>query len=318
MVQIFVKVNGSKATPMEANLSDDKVEDVMRQIQKDEDAYVTMHGRPQKRSQKLKSCEVTDGCTIQVTSRLRGGGKHKDKKSKAEKRPAASAKKPEPLQMEKVLEEMVTCIVEGSDVEGEQRLQSFLATIQKLTGWDKVLLDIMECRIRQAVEERRRENIEERDQVAEQEQNKKVRFAEEKQPEETQEQSTDKQDVMSGLEELRTVRGSRPLVRGGDERCQANDTSGKCKREGNGGKGEHGNKGSVGSKATQEAQQNTRMMKGADEDEEEEKEHEEDERVQMAPNMGAGGSHPGHGRLRRRRGSRRGKERNAKAEMGGL
>ena len=45
MVQIFVKVNGSKATPMEVNLTDDKVEDVMRQIQKDEDVYVTMHGK---------------------------------------------------------------------------------------------------------------------------------------------------------------------------------------------------------------------------------------------------------------------------------
>ena len=33
---------------------------------------------------KLKSCEVTDGCTIQVTSRMRGGGRHKDKRSKAE------------------------------------------------------------------------------------------------------------------------------------------------------------------------------------------------------------------------------------------
>ena len=218
--------------------------------------------------------------------------KHKDKKSKAEKRPVASAKKPEPLQMEKVLEEMVTCIVEGSDVEGEQRLQSFLATIRKSTGWDKGLLEIMECRIRQAVEEKRRENIEDRDQVAEQEQNKKVRFAEEEQPEETQEQSTDKQDVMSGPEELRTGRGSRPLVRGGDERCQANETCGKGKGKGNGGKGEHGNKGSIGSKGTQEAQQNTKMMKGAYEDAEEEKEHEEDERVQMAPNMGAGGSHP--------------------------
>ena len=137
-VQIFVKVNGSKATPMEVNLTDDKVEDVMRRIQKDEYAYVTMHGRVLQRCEKLKSCEVTDGCTIQVTSRLRGGGKHKDKKSKAEKRPAASAKQPEPLQMEKVLEEMVTCIVEGSDVEGEQRLQSFLATIQKSTGWDRL------------------------------------------------------------------------------------------------------------------------------------------------------------------------------------
>ena len=38
MAQIFVKVNGSKATPMEVNLTDDKVEDVMRRIQEDEDA----------------------------------------------------------------------------------------------------------------------------------------------------------------------------------------------------------------------------------------------------------------------------------------
>ena len=41
---------------------------------------------------KLKSCEVTDGCTIQVMSRLRGGGKHKDKKSKAEKKQVTSQK----------------------------------------------------------------------------------------------------------------------------------------------------------------------------------------------------------------------------------
>ena len=84
MAQIFVKVNGSKATPMEVNLTDDKVEDVIRQIQKDEDVYVTMHGKVLRRDEKLKSCEVTDGCTIQVTSRLRGGGKHKDKRSKAD------------------------------------------------------------------------------------------------------------------------------------------------------------------------------------------------------------------------------------------
>ena len=50
-VQIFVKVNGSKVTPMEVNLTDDKVEDVMRQIQKDEAAYVTVHGKVLKRSE---------------------------------------------------------------------------------------------------------------------------------------------------------------------------------------------------------------------------------------------------------------------------
>ena len=335
MVQIFVRVNGSKATPMDVNLTDDKVEDVIRRIQNDEDVYVTMHGRVLRRDEKLKSCEVTDGCTIQVTSRLRGGGKHKDKRSKAEKRPAASAKQPEPLQMEKVLEEMVTCIVEGRDVEGEQRLQSFLATIQKSTGWDKGLLEDMECRIRQAVEEKRRENIEERDQVAEQEQSKKVRFTEEKQPEETQEQSTDKQDVMSGLEELRTGRGSRPLVRGGDEKCRADETSRKGKGKGNRGKGEHdGKAGGAGSKGRQqvenlvmdedqgntgvmrreEDQENHRedvrklveMMQKEEVEQEEaadgEQQHsqekgeggesEEDGRGRVAPNMGAGGSHP--------------------------
>ena len=84
MIQIFVRVNGSKATPMEVNLTDDRVEDVMRRIQNDEDAYVTLHGRVLKRGEKLKSCEVTDGCTIQVTSRLRGGGRHKNKRSMTE------------------------------------------------------------------------------------------------------------------------------------------------------------------------------------------------------------------------------------------
>ena len=38
--KIFVKVDGSKGIPMEVSLTDDKVEDVMRRIQKDEDVYV--------------------------------------------------------------------------------------------------------------------------------------------------------------------------------------------------------------------------------------------------------------------------------------
>ena len=110
-------------------------------------------------------------------------------------------------------------------------------------------------------------NIEERDQVAEQEQNKKVRLAEEKQPEETQEQSTDKQDV---------GRGSRGLVRGGDERCQANETNRKGKGKGNGGTGEHEGKG--GGFGLKGKQQETR--------------EEEKELVRMAPNIRACGSHP--------------------------
>ena len=79
MIQIYVKVNGGKVVPMEVNLTNDKVEDVMRRIQNVEDTYVTLHGRVLKRREKLKSCEVTDRCTIQVTSRLRGGGRSKNK-----------------------------------------------------------------------------------------------------------------------------------------------------------------------------------------------------------------------------------------------
>ena len=102
MIQIFVKVNGSKATPMEVSLTDDRVEDVMRRIQNEEDVYVTLHGRILKRGEKLRSCEVTDGCTIQVTSRMRGGGKYKDKKSKIEKERSGSPKKIEQAHGQKV------------------------------------------------------------------------------------------------------------------------------------------------------------------------------------------------------------------------
>ena len=91
-VQIFVKVDGSKATPMEVSLTDDKVDDVTSQIPNGEDVYVTMHGRILKRSEKLDSCGVRDGCTIQVTNRMRGRGKRKDKKCKAEKKQVTSQK----------------------------------------------------------------------------------------------------------------------------------------------------------------------------------------------------------------------------------
>ena len=111
MIQIFVKVNESRTFPLDVS-PDDKVDDVIRQIQSEEDMYVTMHGRVLKRSEKLKSCEVTDGCMIQVTSRMRGGGKHKDKKSKAEKKQTASGKTLEQKFVEKVRSDEVPAIRE--------------------------------------------------------------------------------------------------------------------------------------------------------------------------------------------------------------
>ena len=86
MIQIYVRVNGGKLVPMEVNLKDDKVEDVVRQIPSSEDMYVMMHGRVLKRSEMLKSCGVIDGCTIHAMSRMRGGGRSKNKAASERKK----------------------------------------------------------------------------------------------------------------------------------------------------------------------------------------------------------------------------------------
>ena len=76
--------------------------------------------------------------------------------------------------------------------------------------------------------------------------------------------------------EVRTGRGHAGLVPGEDELRGLDKTSGKGKGKGNGGKGEHEGKG--GGFGRKGFQQSVR--------------EEKEERVRMAPNMGAGGSHP--------------------------
>ena len=75
--------------------------------------------------------------------------------------------------------------------------------------------------------------------------------------------------------ERKPITGTEGLVRGKDDRRQTDETSGKGKGKGNGGKGEHRGKGGFGSKGTVEDL----------------RQHEEDERVRVAPNREAGGSH---------------------------
>ena len=170
MVQIFVKVDEAKVTPIEVSLTDGKVEDVMRQVQKDEDVYVTMHGRVLGRNEMLKSCGVTDGCTIQVTSRMRGGGKHKDKKGQKERKRGTKPKGPEQKSEEeenrkvmvRMLEEnednrkMIESISEGSDFEVEQALQNYRTAGREVLGWDQGQADLMERGLRWAAEARRK------------------------------------------------------------------------------------------------------------------------------------------------------------------
>ena len=319
MVQIFVRVNGSKATPMDVNLTDDKVEDVIRRIQNDEDVYVTMHGRVLRRDEKLKSCEVTDGCTIQVTSRLRGGGKHKDKRSKADTKQGMDKSGQKDQQVESLIDKcqeatqaqkdvmiqlfeendayrrMITMISEAEDEEHE--IQRFGKQLQ--SGVDEERAKLMKLGMRWAVEARKRGR------GAEQEQRRQ---------EEQRQRRHEEQGQNAG-------RGSAGLVRGGDERCQTDETSRKGKGKGNGGKGEHdGKAGGAGSKGRQqvenlvmdEGQENMRAKTSEENHEEdmrkllemvereemelemmqqEEMEHEE-QRGRVAPNMGAGGSHP--------------------------
>ena len=85
-VQISVKVDGGKTSAMEMEMSD-KADDIVKKIPiSDQDVYVTSGGRTLRGSDMLESCEVRDGSTVEVTSRMRGGGKHKDKKGKEEKK----------------------------------------------------------------------------------------------------------------------------------------------------------------------------------------------------------------------------------------
>ena len=89
MVQMFVKVDGMKTVAMEVS-PEDKVQKILNTVSgSDQDVYVTSGGRILRGSDKLKSFGVRDGSTVQVMSRMRGGGKHKDKKGKEEKKQVA-------------------------------------------------------------------------------------------------------------------------------------------------------------------------------------------------------------------------------------
>ena len=282
--QIFVKVNGSKATPTEVSLTDDKVEDVMRQVQKDEDVYVTMQGKALRMSDELKSCGVTDGCTIQVTSRVRGGGKHKEKKSKGEKKRAAKPQGPEqkseeetmrdkdPVveecdrdavvqmieeseenrrRMVRMLEEnednrkMIESICDGSDVDVEQALQNYRTAGREVLGWDQGQADLMERGLGWAVEARRKERREEHKQRRQEEQ------------EQIPEQELGEEE--RPLEETRAESTDEPEVTGGPVEVRTGSGSAGLVRGGDGrhladesnrtGKGKgNGRKGEHGSK----------------------------------------------------------------------
>ena len=79
MVQIFVKLDGSRTFSLMVSPSD-KVDDVMRRTLNKEkssksDVYMTCEGRVLRWCHELRSSGVGDGCTVQIMNMMRGGGK---------------------------------------------------------------------------------------------------------------------------------------------------------------------------------------------------------------------------------------------------
>ena len=59
---------------------------------------MTYDGTLLRRSEELRSCGVRDGSTVQITSRMLGAGKHKNEKSKLEKKQVPRLQRPEQMQ----------------------------------------------------------------------------------------------------------------------------------------------------------------------------------------------------------------------------
>ena len=132
-----------------------------------------------------------------------------------------------------------------SDNEVGQRIENWMSVLQGLKEVDVERANIWKCRMRWAVEARRKERGEQEQNTGQEQgkQGKHVRFGQEQQQEETIAESTDEPEVTRRLTEMQTGRGSSGLVRGRDEKCQADEISRKGKGKGNGGKCEHEGKG---------------------------------------------------------------------------
>ena len=68
LVQIFVKMDGSRTVAMDVS-QNDKVGDMMNRILNGVDMYLTSGGSVLRRSDKLRSCGASDGSTLEVMSK---------------------------------------------------------------------------------------------------------------------------------------------------------------------------------------------------------------------------------------------------------
>ena len=198
--------------------------------------YVMCEGKVLRRSEELKNCEDRDGCTVHVVSRVRGGGIHKDKESKAETKQVTrqepmtgvtqeTPKKDEDKMIKLLDENRMKSWVEfwskGKYDEFGQRMEYWMSSLQERTEVDNERCNIWKCGMRWAVgegekrgEKHEQRRQEEQEQNAEQQPGKKVCFGEEEQLEETRVESTDEPEVTGQIGEMITGRGTAGLVRG--------------------------------------------------------------------------------------------------------
>ena len=220
----------------------------------------------------------------------------------------------QPMETSEIFQRMITMILEAEDE--EHKIQRFGKQLQEILRLDEEGAKKMEWGIRWAVEARKRRKDAEQRQNTEQEQGKKgkqVRFGEEEETKETQAESTDEQNVRVGRQRYRQaeeVLGSskgemKGVGRTRPGKAKERVTEERCEHEGKGGAGSKGRQ-QVENSVIDEDQGNTGAMRN---EEEEEENHREDvsklveikqkkedahegQRDRMAPNMGAGGSHP--------------------------
>ena len=201
MVQIFVKMDGGRTSTTEMAPSD-KVNDIVKRIPTSAccnqcDVYVRAKGKCSKRSEELRSCGVSDGCIVQV-NRMRGGGKHRNKHNKAEKKTAASQKDAEPErgpqehEEEKVFQSLLSrenaedeVVRHFEETEGSRKIFAHLAegSNSDMEQWIQLYTEMTRLNdehkktIRRAVEARRRDTG--REPTTEHEQGEKARLMEE-------------------------------------------------------------------------------------------------------------------------------------------
>ena len=275
-VQIFVKVDGMKTVAMEVS-PEDKVHKILNTVSgSDRDVYVTSGGRNLRGSDKLKSFGVRDGSTVEVNSRMRGGGgKHREKKSMIEKERSGSPKKIEQAQGQKA-EVEPSRNVDEMHVLMEEQMRLMSEEAKSLQVTDEVMQRIVEhvVKMRLMTENMKKQASEDDIQrVEKMEQGLKV-FMEEvrdRQKELDSRETKEEQNVKMSSEDdvgrkaTREGRGCAGLVQRGNETHRMNETCGKGKGKGNGGKGEHGGKGEDGGKGYE----GTRKPRWADYEEEE-------------------------------------------------